>query len=420
MMLQESLKRHRLLLGVTGGIAAYKTPDLARKLIAADFEVQAVMTSSASAFVAPMALQAVCGRPVRTALIDLDAEAGGMDHIKLARWPDLVLIAPATADFIARLASGRANDLLAALVLASEAPIAIAPAMNRVMWENPRTQRNIDLLCRDGITVLGPDQGEQACGEIGFGRMAEPEDLCRQMLALSRRTSVQKRGELAGVSAVITAGPTQEAIDPVRYISNRSSGKQGYALAIACLQAGAEVKLISGPVSLPPPAGIREHIQVTTAEQMHAAVLQHIRGADLFIGTAAVADYRPCKPAAQKIKKSNTAREVTLDLTENPDIIATVASLPDRPYVVGFAAETHRPLQHAEAKRARKNLDMIVLNDVSEPGIGFDSDDNQVTIITADEQTNLPRQDKYRLATELVSHISAGLLAARRSEPANS
>lgn len=398
---KDGLTKRHLLLGISGGIAAYKTPDLVRKLTASGFEVQTVMTQSAGSFVAPMSLQAVSGRPVRTALLDLQAEADGMGHIELARWAHQVLVAPASADFIARLAAGRANDLLSALLLATEAPIAVAPAMNKVMWEKPQTQRNIARLHQDGVVILGPDEGQQACGEVGFGRMLEPEALCHQILTLNQPSKA-----LAGLSVVITAGPTQEAIDPVRFISNRSSGKQGYSLADACQKAGAKVTLISGPTFLPAPA-VSKCIAVISAEQMRAEVFRHIAQANIFIGTAAVGDYRPVKAASQKIKKSK--RPMTIELVENCDIIAEVAALPEPPYVVGFAAETHDSLKHAKEKLARKKLNMIVLNDVSRSDIGFDGEDNEVAVITAQDELSLPKQSKRDLSVELVKQIASHL-----------
>lgn len=398
-----SLTHNKIILGITGGIAAYKVPDLARRIIKTGAKVQVVMTQSAASFVAPLSLQAVSGRTVRTKLLDMDTEAHGMGHIELARWADQILIAPASADFIARLACGRANDLLSALCLATEAPIAIAPAMNRVMWEKPSVQRNIAQLQEDKILILGPDEGEQACGEQGAGRMLEPQTLCEQLL------NQKATGSLNGRHVLITAGPTREALDPVRFISNHSSGKQGFSLAEACAEAGAQVTLIAGPVALATPFGV-ERINVTTAEEMYAATLQQVDTCDLFIGTAAVADYRPTKLANTKIKK--TAEAIVVQLTENPDIIAAVAHHSRRPlYVVGFAAETNNIEAYAKDKLMRKNLDMIVANDVSRQDIGFDADDNQVTLISQKGQISLPKSKKNILSAELVRHISQAMAA---------
>ena len=396
----ETLSLNKIILGVTGGIAAYKTPDLVRRIVKTGAKVQVVMTASATEFVAPLSLQAVSGRVVRTKLLDMDMEAHGMGHIELARWADRILIAPASADFIAQLACGRANDLLSALCLTTEASITVAPAMNRVMWEKPPTQRNIAQLQKDGILILGPGEGEQACGEQGAGRMLEPQILCDQLL------NQETTGLLNGLHVLITAGPTREALDPVRFISNRSSGKQGFSLAEACIKAGARVTLVAGPVALATPHGV-ERIDVTTAEEMYAASLRQVGACDLFIGAAAVADYRPTSSANTKIKK--TAHAVVVKLTENPDIIAAIAHHSKRPYVVGFAAETNNIEAYAKDKLVRKNLDMIVANDVSQPGIGFDADDNQVTLISKEGQISLPKSKKSTLSAELVRHISRAM-----------
>ncbi|MEP1583969.1 MAG: bifunctional phosphopantothenoylcysteine decarboxylase/phosphopantothenate--cysteine ligase CoaBC, partial [Marinobacter sp.] len=359
----------RILLGVTGGIAAYKSAELVRLLKKSGHEVRVVMTRGAEAFVTPLTFQALSGEPVRTSLLDPEAESG-MGHIELAKWADQVVIAPASADFIARLAQGMADDLLTTLCCATEAPIAVAPAMNQAMWGNRRTQRNIGLLAADAqVTLWGPGQGAQACGDVGAGRMLEPT-------VLFDLISGATNGPLAGRRVVITAGPTREPIDPVRYISNYSSGKMGYALASAARMAGANVVLVSGPVSIEAPAGV-EVRSVTTAQDM----LEYASGAvdegcDLFIATAAVADYRPDSCAGDKIKKTDEG--MSLSLVRNPDTLAAIAARADAPFTVGFAAETRDVEHYALDKLTRKKLSMIVANDVSAPGLGFNSDNNAV------------------------------------------
>lgn len=385
-----------VLLGVTGGIAAYKSPDLVRRLRDRGAEVQVVMTSGATRFVTPMTFQAVSGRSVRDGLWD-DAAEAAMGHIELARWADLVLIAPASADFLARLAAGLANDLLATVCLATAAPIAVAPAMNRVMWDSAATRDNISRLVERGVRVLGPGEGDQACGEVGTGRMLEPDQLARsagQLLSAHQ-------GPLSGRCVVVTAGPTREPIDPVRFISNRSSGKMGFAVAAAAAEAGADVTLVAGPVSLVTPPGVRR-VDVESATQMHDAVNQAVQGADLFVAAAAVADYRPDSPAEQKIKK--TEQSMSLDLTRAPDILASVAALDNRPFVVGFAAETENLETNARTKMARKRLDMIAANLVG-PGKGFEVDDNALHVIWGDGQQALPVAPKNVLARQLVDLI---------------
>lgn len=394
-----TLEGKRILLGISGGIAAYKAPELVRQLTKSGAQVQVVMTRAARQFVTATSLQATSQRPVRDDLWDPAAEAA-MGHIELARWADLVLIAPATSHCLMKLATGVADDLLSTICLATAAPIAIAPAMNVNMWAHPATQRNVDRLGADGVTVLGPDVGEQACGETGPGRMLEPEQIVARVGALFAPRP------LAGLRALVTAGPTREAIDPVRYISNHSSGKQGYAVAAALAAAGAEVTLISGPVSLAAPHGV-ERINIVSAREMHEAVLARCPGAAIFVGVAAVADYRPDEPAPQKLKKRADQGAPVINLIENPDIIAAVAARADRPFVVGFAAETQNTLEHARQKLARKRLDMIAVNDVSDRSIGFESDSNAVTIITANGCERLERASKADIARAIVDRICA-------------
>ena len=414
----QPLTSKRILLGVTGGIAAYKSVDLTRRLREAGAEVQVVMTPAATAFVGPLTFQAVSGRPVRTELLDASAEAG-MGHIELARWADLILIAPASADFIARLAHGMANDLLSTLCLATDRPIAIAPAMNRLMWQNPATRDNCRLLARRGIKLWGPGVGEQACGEIGAGRMLESLELRNlvvellgaregltepwpEMPALEARLLAPQ--DLQGLTVLLTAGPTREALDPVRFISNRSTGKMGFAVAEAAVEAGARVVLVSGPVSLKTPAGV-ERINVESAVEMHEAVMSRVRGADIFIATAAVADYRVAEPADQKIKK--TQETLHLELVRNPDILAEVAALRShRPFTVGFAAETHDVLRYAEDKRRRKNLDLIAANQVGVAGSGFESEQNALHVLWEGGEKALPLADKTLLGRQLIALIA--------------
>ncbi|MDY6812248.1 MAG: bifunctional phosphopantothenoylcysteine decarboxylase/phosphopantothenate--cysteine ligase CoaBC [Pseudomonadota bacterium] len=387
----------RVLLGVTGGIAAYKAPVLVRALRAAGAEVEVVLTGAGRQFVTPMALQAVSGRPVREALFDPAAEAA-MGHIELARWANCLLIAPATAHCIARLAHGLADDLLTTLCLASAAPLVLAPAMNRLMWQHPATQANLATLTARGARVLGPAEGEQACGEVGPGRMLQPEEIVG---ALHRRPG----GELAGHRLLVTAGPTREAIDPVRYLSNRSSGKMGFAVAAAARAAGAEVCLVAGPVHQPTPPGVTR-IDVESAEQMHRAVMAQVAACDIFIAAAAVADYRPEHQAAHKIKKSEAA--FSLSLTRTRDILAEVAALAQPPFTVGFAAETEALARHAQGKRRDKRLDMIAANRV-DSGLGFDADDNALTLYWEGGECELPRQPKRQLAAALIAQVAAHL-----------
>ena len=391
--------RKRILLGVSGGIAAYKSPDLVRRLIERGAEVQVVMTSSAQKFVSAMSFQAVSGRPARSDLWDSAAEAA-MGHIELARWAETVLVAPASADFIARLAAGRADDLLATLCLATEAPIIIAPAMNRIMWANPATQANIHTLLERGVRVLGPDSGNQACGEVGPGRMWEPAKLAEAVLA-----SPPNMGMLAGLNVLITAGPTRERLDPVRYLTNRSSGKMGFAVAAAAREAGAHVTLVAGPVNLATPPGVTR-LDVESAREMYAAVHRQVTKADVFIAAAAVADYQPTTISKHKIKKHGNA--VQLDLEPTRDIIKSVAELSRRPFVVGFAAETSDVEAHALDKLKRKKLDMIAANQVGD-GLAFDCEDNALTVLWPGGKAEIPRGPKLAVARELVALIAARL-----------
>ncbi|MGC1386982.1 MAG: bifunctional phosphopantothenoylcysteine decarboxylase/phosphopantothenate--cysteine ligase CoaBC, partial [Steroidobacteraceae bacterium] len=389
----------RILLGVTGGIAAYKSPDLVRRLIERGAEVQVVMTRSARNFITPMSLQAVSGRPVRGDLWDSAAEAA-MGHIELARWAEVVLIAPASADFIARLAGGRADDLLAALCLATEAPLVLAPAMNRLMWANKATQMNIETLKSRGMRLLGPGIGDQACGEIGVGRMWEPKQLAETLLE-----PPVNAGLLAGLDVLITAGPTRERLDPVRYLTNRSSGKMGFAVATAAREAGAHVTLVTGPVQLPTPAGITR-IDVESARDMYSAVHRHVAEADVFIAAAAVADFQPVSVAKQKIKKQGGT--VKIDLEAAPDIIKSVADMVKRPFVVGFAAETNDVEENARSKLKRKKLDLIAANQVGD-GIAFDCEDNALTVLWPGGKVEIARAPKLDVARELIALIAKRL-----------
>ncbi|MFD2820451.1 bifunctional phosphopantothenoylcysteine decarboxylase/phosphopantothenate--cysteine ligase CoaBC [Paraglaciecola chathamensis] len=403
------LAQKKILLGITGGIAAYKTPDLVRKLTALGAQVRCVMSASAAEFVSPLALQAVSGHPVGDDLLDRNAEAA-MGHIELAKWADKVLIAPTTANFMAKLAHGLADDLLSTLCLATSAPIYIAPAMNQQMWHAKATQANLGVLQQRGVTILGPAPGEQACGDVGLGRMLEPVDIA-DMLAQSSMEPL-----LANRHIVITAGPTREEIDPVRFISNHSSGKMGYALASAAVALGAKVTLVSGPVNLPCPAGV-DLVNVVSAEQMHSAVMKAVGATqsdtastnmqpncDIFIGCAAVADYKPQQKTEQKIKKSDT--ELTLTFTRNPDILSDVAHLAQPPFTVGFAAETQDVAHYAQDKLKRKKLDMIAANDVSQAGLGFNSEQNALNVYWNNGGKNLGVADKSQLAISLMTLVA--------------
>ncbi len=392
-----------ILLAVSSGIAAYKTPYLVRGLRAAGAEVEIILTANAHRFVSPMALQAVSGRSVRQDLWDEEAEAA-MGHIELAKWADVVLIAPATANTLAKLAGGLADDLLSTVCLATEAPVVLAPAMNQRMYRHPATQQNLRTLDDQGYHVIGPDSGDQACGDTGPGRMTEPEDIMLQLEAFV--APALQAGLLTGKKVLVTTGPTVEAIDPVRFISNHSSGLQGLAIAEAARLAGAEVTLVAGPGVADCHAGIHR-LDVRTAEEMYNAVHANLSGVSLFVGVAAVADYRPKQAAEQKIKRSGEAgASMHIELTENPDIIASVAKAAERPaVVVGFAAETNNTHAHASDKRLRKGLDAIVLNDVSDPTIGFNSSNNAATLIYAQGEVVFPRQSKQQLANSLIGQI---------------
>jgi phosphopantothenoylcysteine decarboxylase/phosphopantothenate--cysteine ligase len=402
-----SLVNKRILLGITGGIAAYKSADLARRLRDAGAEVRVVMTASATEFITPLTLQAVSGHPVYQHLLDTDAEAA-MSHISLARWADAILVAPASANFLARLAQGRADDLLSTICLAAASPVAVAPAMNQQMWSNAATQANLETLRKNGIHIFGPAEGSQACGETGFGRMQEPVELAKLTAALFAT------GELDGLTVLVTAGPTWEAIDPVRGLSNRSSGKMGYAIASAAVEAGAKVILVSGPTALAAPERLRT-LHVESAQEMYDTVHQHIAEADIFIGVAAVADYRPAQTTNQKIKK--TEKTMTLSLERNPDILASVAALTPAPFTVGFAAETENLEQHACTKLENKKLDLVAANRVG-VNIGFGADDNSLLLVERTGITELPLQPKTKLARTLIHHI-AQAWRAKNSAQAN-
>lgn len=391
-----ALTNKRILLGITGGIAAYKCAELSRLFSKAGAEVRVVMTRAAREFVTPLTMQALTGNRVHLDLLDTEAEAA-MGHIELARWADLVLVAPASADFLARCAQGRADDLLSTLLLATSAPVAIAPAMNQGMWSDPGTQRNLTDIRNRGVLVFGPAEGDQACGDVGPGRMLEPAELlssCAELFA----------GEpLAGRRLLITGGPTREAIDPVRFLSNHSSGKMAHALAAEAAAAGARVTLVSGPVALPKPDRV-SRIDVTSAREMRAAVMERIADADAFIGVAAVADYRPAEVAQGKIKKDSES--MTIELRRNPDIISEVAGLAERPLVVGFAAETGNVIAHGRDKRKRKNLDLLFANHATET---FNSDEVAATAISADGEIEIPRARKEAVARKMLELIAARL-----------
>ena len=394
----KSLANKNILLGVTGGIAAYKSAEIVRHLKKSGASVRVVMTRSAEEFITPLTLQALSGNRVSTELLDAEAEAA-MGHIELAKWADGILIAPATANTIARLSSGRGDDLLSTVTLAFDGPISVAPAMNQAMWRDERTQENLKKLIDQDFGICGPGSGEQACGDVGLGRMLEPIDIL-DMFSLSFN-----EGTLSGKKILITAGPTQEPIDPVRFITNRSSGKMGYSLVEAALESGANVTLISGPVNIEPPSNCN-FVSIKTAEEMYDAVMHHISGMDVYIGTAAVSDYSPAKASDSKIKKDGSSSPMVLELKENQDILKSVSELEQRPYVVGFAAETNDLIKNAEKKLSNKNLDLIIANDVSNKDIGFDSEDNEVTLITEKEKHLIERQNKRKVSKKIIDFIS--------------
>lgn len=400
----KTLNNKRVLLGVTAGIAAYKTPELVRKLSELGADVQVVMSKNSEQFVAPLALQAVSGHDVHHFAMTADSESG-MGHIDLARWADVVLIAPATANSIARLVAGMADELLTTICSATEAPIAVAPAMNQQMWQNQANQENLKVLAKRGVLILGPDSGEQACGEVGPGRMLQPIDIAKQLGESFQTTS------LAGVKLMLTAGPTWEALDPVRGLTNHSSGLMGYALAEAAQEAGASVTLISGPTNLSSPERVTTE-NVVSAAEMHAAVMASIAEQDIFIGVAAVADYRPVAEADQKIKKN--ADEMTLTLVKNPDILADVAARENAPFCVGFAAETNDVVNYARGKLEKKRLHMIAANHVGGTQTGFGTPENAITLITADKVIELPKASKSAIARQLIVHIAEHYTATRR------
>lgn len=397
---ENNLNNKKILLGITGGIAAYKSAELVRRLRDHGAEVRVVMTRGACEFITPLTMQALSGNEVHTELLDHKAESG-MSHIALARWCDAVLVAPASANFIARLAQGMADDLLSTLCLATSSPIAVAPAMNQQMWKNTATQSNITTLIQRGIKILGPGEGDQACGDVGPGRMWEPDQL------IHATAQIFATGLLANLNITVTAGPTREAIDPVRYISNHSSGRMGYAVARAAAEAGANVILVSGPVNIAAPQQV-QHIRVDTAAQMRDAVMSGISETNIFIAAAAVADYRCADIADQKIKKNTD--DLSLLLQKNPDILAEVAALPLAPFTVGFAAETENLLENARIKLENKKLDMIAANQVGE-GLGFNVDDNALQIFWGTDtqtlqQTTLERASKEKLARQLIEIIA--------------
>lgn len=402
-----------IIVAVTGGIAAYKSAILVRRLKDAGFNVRVVMTHGAQAFITPLTFQALSGNAVHTELLDPEAEAG-MGHIELARWADLLLVAPASCDTLAKFAAGLADDLLSTLYLATKAPVWVAPAMNQQMWAAKATQRNLKTLVEDGVHVIMPDAGAQACGDVGLGRMPEPEAIAYQVTAYfheQQRKLAEKFGLLAGKKVTITAGPTREAIDPVRYISNHSTGKMGFALAAACYAAGAEVTLVAGPVSLDTPNGVRR-VNVSSAMQMLDVSMQQLEtGCDVFIATAAVADYRVAEVAEHKIKKAGD--ELNVSLVKNPDIVATIAQQQQRPFMVGFAAETRNVEEYAAGKLVAKKLDMIACNDVSRADIGFASDENAMTVFFAERydmaKRDLAKASKQMIAQQLVEAMHAAL-----------
>ena len=390
------LQNRRILLGVTGGIAAYKAAEFLRVCQTLGAKVRVVMTPAATEFVTPLTFQALSGMPVHTKLLDAEQEAG-MGHISLARWADVIIVAPASADFVARLASGMANDLLSTVVLASTKKLMLAPAMNQVMYTDEKTQQNLAKLAELGATILGPDAGLQACGDVGFGRMLEPEALAEEIM------NYFHTGELAGLKVLLTAGPTREAIDPVRYISNHSSGKMGYSVAQACVEAGATVTLVSGPVQIEPPSGV-ETLDVVSAEDMFETVMARSKEADIFIAAAAVADYTPLNVESHKVKKNKS--EIQLNLSKTKDILQKVAGLPAAPFCVGFAAETENVEEYARVKLDKKKLDMVAANLVGAEESGFNSDNNALTVLWSNGRAELGSKPKSALAKELVTLIA--------------
>ena len=395
------LANRRVLVGVSGGIAAYKSAELVRRLIDLGADVKVAMTKGAQEFITPLTLQALSGKPVSTELLDTSAEAA-MGHIELARWADLILIAPASANIISRLAQGSGDDILTTICLARRCPLAIAPAMNQAMWHNSATQKNLATLAARAVHQLGPDEGGQACGDLGFGRMSEPANLALEICHLFNTRALE------GKTVVITAGPTREAIDPVRYISNYSSGKMGYALAQAAADAGAKTILISGPTALITPEHVRR-IDVISADEMFQACMDTVYKStdtcDIFIATAAVADFKPVVVAAHKIKK-DAQDSVTLRMIKNPDIVATIAAQANAPFTVGFAAETQQLLKYAKIKLIEKQLDLVIANDVSNPNIGFNSDDNALTMFTENDVLIMSQKSKRQLAIDIIGYIA--------------
>ena len=396
-----SLANKNILLGVTGGIAAYKSAEIVRSLKKAGSSVRVVMTKSAEEFITPLTLQALSGNKVSSELLDPESELG-MGHIELAKWADAILIAPATANTLAKLASGRGDDLLSSISLAFEGPISLAPAMNQAMWKDSRTEENIKKLINSKFQIYGPGSGEQACGDVGLGRMLEPDEI------ISSFSLLFEEGLLMNKSILISAGPTQEPIDPVRYITNKSSGKMGYSLAQAGLEAGAKVTLISGPVNIEAPEGVHL-VKIKTAEEMHEAVMHHIRNSDVFISSAAVADYKPESFSKEKIKKSNKDLDISIPMTENKDILKSVGAMENKPYLVGFAAETNDLIKNAKLKLSKKKLDLIVANDISNTEIGFDSDENEVTLINNEIELFIEKGPKKRVASKIIQYISEQL-----------
>ena len=394
-----SLTNKRIILGVTGSIAAYKSADLVRRLREAGAEVRVIMTSGGREFITPLTMQAVSGHPVHSDLLDVEAEAG-MGHIELAKWADLILIAPASADCLARLVQGRGNDLLGAVCLASSTPLAVAPAMNQAMWADSATQDNVEILRGRDVHIFGPGDGEQACGDVGAGRMLEPADLVNEAMSLF------VTGSLAGLKVLITAGPTREPIDPMRYISNRSSGRMGYAVAEACVEAGAKVTLVSGPVCLPSPERLTR-IDIETAAEMLNAVESNLTECDIFISAAAVADYRPAHIAEQKLKKSDEV--ISLEMSRTEDVLARVAARDVAPFTVGFAAETENMADNAQAKLQAKALDMIAANKIGKnkdgESIGVESEDNALSVFWQGGEQDLEKTHKSQLARQLVALI---------------